>query len=86
MEMDSYFKIIIKGLRGGSKLLVEGGSHEPSLQLPPHANHVPLKVEGVYDQHGVGGVKNAAVEKSRWTPPLADPYWFFEISLSICIS
>ena len=42
MEMNSDFKKNGVGIG-------EGGFHPSPLRRRPHANHVPLKVEGVYD-------------------------------------
>ena len=48
MEMDSDFK-------KKENRSAQGGFYRP-LSSRPHANHVPVKVEGVYDYHGVGGI------------------------------
>ena len=47
-----------------------------TLRRRPHANHVLLKVEGVYDYHGVGGVGGGG------NPPAPTPTKIFLKSLS----
>ena len=76
------FKKMSMGLRLGFSPSTGGGRvrevynppPQPPLRRRPHVNHAPLRVEGVYDQHGVDGVE--------W---LKFPQLIFLKSLSISI-